>query len=76
MKEANNSNCGVENAEKGKCPWWKFDFGVLALIVVLAVVLGALNNLRVAEERRVKWFDAPADRSGLEMPRKRPRARA
>ena len=67
MKDANNSNCGVENAEKGKCPWWKFDFGVLALIVVLAVVLGALNNLRVAEERRVKWFDAPADRSGLEM---------
>lgn len=66
MKEANNSNCGVENAEKGKCPWWKFDFGVLALIVVLAVVLGALNNLRVAEERRVKWFDAPVDRSGLD----------
>ena len=66
MKEANNSSCGVENAEKGKCPWWKFDFGVLALIVVLAVVLGALNNLRVAEERRVKWFDAPVDRSGLE----------
>ena len=66
MKEANNSSCGVENAEKGKCPWWKFDFGVLALIVVLAVVLGALNNLRVAEERRVKWFDAPADRSGLD----------
>ncbi len=62
----NNSNCGAENAEKGNCPWWRFDFSVLAFIVVLAVILGALNNLRVADERRVKWFDAPADRSGLE----------
>lgn len=66
MKETNNSNCGAENAEKGKCPWWKFDFAVLALIVAVAVVLGALNNLRVADERRVKWFDAPEDRGGLE----------
>ena len=66
MKEANNSKCGVENAEKGKCPWWKFDFAVLAFIVALAVILGVLNNLRVADERRVKWFGAPVDRSGLE----------
>lgn len=62
----NNSNCDAENVEKGTCPWWRFDISVLAFIVVLAVILGALNNLRVADERRVKWFDAPADRSGLE----------
>ena len=37
-----------------------FDFVVVACILVLAMLLGGLNNLRVASERRVKWFGAPA----------------
>ena len=36
-----------------------FDLRVLAALVVLAVVLGVLNNLRVFEEQRVKWFGGP-----------------
>ena len=32
---------------------------VVAGLIILAVVLGALNNLRVYEERRVKWFGGP-----------------
>ena len=32
------------------------DFRVVLGIVLLAVVLGVLNNLRVYEEQRVKWF--------------------
>ncbi len=35
--------------------WW-----VLAAIVLGAIVLGALNNLRVYEEQRVPWFGAVA----------------
>lgn len=34
--------------------WW-----VVAGVVVLAVVLGILNNLRVYEEQRVDWFGGP-----------------
>lgn len=66
MEQTNYSNCGVENAGKGKCLWLQFDFAVVAFIVLLAILLGALNNLRVADERKVKWFDAPVDRIGLE----------
>ena len=66
MEQANYSNSGVENAGKGKSLWRQFDFAVVAIIVVLAILLGALNNLRVADERKVKWFGAPAVRSGLE----------
>lgn len=40
--------------------WRHFDFVVVACILALAILLGALNNLRVAGERKVKWFDAPA----------------
>ena len=36
-----------------------FDFRVVLGIVVLAVALGILNNLRVYEEQRVKWFGGP-----------------
>lgn len=36
-----------------------FDLRVLAALVALAVVLGVLNNLRVFEEQRVKWFGGP-----------------
>ena len=34
--------------------WRHFDFVVVAGILVLAILLGVLNNLRVAGERRVK----------------------
>ena len=43
-----------------------FELAVVVCIVVLAVLLGVLNNLRVSDERKVKWFDAPADRADLE----------
>ena len=36
-----------------------YNLAVLASILVLAVLLGILNNLRVADERKVKWFEAP-----------------
>ena len=36
-----------------------FDLRVVAALVVLAVVLGVLNNLRVFDEQRVKWFGGP-----------------
>lgn len=66
MEQTNYSNCGVENAGKGKCLWLQFDFAVVAFIVLLAILLGILNNLRVADERKVKWFGAPADLGGQE----------
>ncbi len=66
MEQANHSNCGVDSDGKVKCLWRQFDFAVVGFIVVLAVILGALNNLRVADERKVKWFGAPADLSGQE----------
>ncbi len=40
-----------------------FDWRVLACIVGLAIALGILNNLRVYEEQRVKWFGGPAVQS-------------
>ena len=36
-----------------------FNWVVLAALVVLSGVLGILNNLRVHEERKVKWFGGP-----------------
>ena len=36
-----------------------FDVRVVLAIVLLAVVLGVLNNLRVYEEQRVNWFGGP-----------------
>lgn len=48
--------------------WW-----VLAAIVLGAIVLGVLNNLRVYEDQRVPWFGAgePAgDAAGAEGARK------
>ena len=36
-----------------------YNLAVLAGILALAVLLGILNNLRVADERKVKWFEAP-----------------
>ena len=43
-----------------------FDLAVVACIIALAVLLGILNNLRVSDERKVKWFGAPADRADQE----------
>ncbi len=36
------------------------DIRVVLGIVGLSIVLGVLNNLRVYEEQRVKWFGGPA----------------
>ena len=38
-----------------------FNLTLVLCIVALAVLLGVLNNLRVADERKVGWFAAPAD---------------
>ena len=46
-----------------------FDLAVVAYIIVLAVLLGVLNNLCVADERKVKWFGAPVDKGDLETAR-------
>ena len=43
--------------------WREYNLAVLASILALAVLLGVLNNLRVADERKVKWFGAPAARA-------------
>lgn len=51
------------NAGKGRSVWRHFNIAVVACILALAALLGILNNLRVAVERRVKWFDAPTDHS-------------
>ena len=40
-----------------------YNLAVLASILALAVLLGVLNNLRVADERKVKWFEAPEVRT-------------
>ena len=40
-----------------------YNLAVLAGILALAVLLGILNNLRVANERKVKWFEAPEVRT-------------
>ena len=40
-----------------------YNLVVLASILALAVLLGVLNNLRVADERKVKWFEAPEVRT-------------
>ena len=42
-----------------------YDLAVVASILALAILLGVLNNLRVADERKVKWFESPAVRTDL-----------
>ena len=39
-----------------KAEFKSFNLVVLAGMLLLAVVLGILNNLRVDEDYRVKWF--------------------
>ena len=49
-----------------KCIGRHIDFAVVAGIVALALILGVLNNLRVADERKVWWFGAPTDSDDFE----------
>ena len=42
-----------------------FDWRVVLGLLVVAVILGALNNLRVFEEQRVEWFGGPVS-GGME----------
>ena len=51
----------VDN-ERGKSLWQRFNLVVVGCIVLLAILLGVLNNLRFADERKVKWFGTSADR--------------
>ena len=46
----------------GKSLWQRFNLVVVGCIVLLAILLGVLNNLRFADERKVKWFGTSADR--------------
>ena len=61
------TRCGDVDGEIPQKGRLRFDPVVLVCILVLAVLLGVLNNLRVADDCKVKWFDAPADRSNHEM---------
>ena len=61
MEEKNLSESGGGNLGDGVWRW--FNIVVVACILALSVLLGVLNNLRVADERKVKWFGAPADRA-------------
>ncbi len=36
-----------------------FNWMVIAIMVLLSVLLGVLNNLRVDEEKKVSWPGAP-----------------
>lgn len=56
--------CGDKVRGSGKSLLKRFDIVVIVGIITLAILLGALNNLRVADERKVKWFGVPADRVG------------
>ena len=62
----NDAETEKESTLEGGVPvrklWREFDLVVLTCILVLAVLLGVLNNLRVADERKVKWFEAPEAR--------------
>ena len=46
--------------------WRHIDIMVVVDIVVLAVLLGIVNNLRVADEQKVKWFGGPTERIGMQ----------
>ena len=63
MEETNLSDSADGTLGNGRSIWQWFNIAVVACILVLAVLLGILNNLRVADERKVKWFEAPADRA-------------
>ena len=62
--DANKAGISVRRNRKSLCR--HFDFVMVACILLLSILLGVLNNLRVAGERRVKWFDAPATLDDLE----------
>ena len=69
MEPTNDSIRDVPKGGIAGMPWRHFDVAVVACIIALAVILGILNNLRVADERKAKWFGAPADRTDLETAR-------
>lgn len=46
----------------GHFNWW-----VVAGVLAAAIVLGCINNLRVYDERRVKWFGGAMVGSGEEL---------
>lgn len=60
------NRAGMSVGRNRKRLWRHLDFFVLASILVLAILLGVLNNLRVVGERRVNWFGAPAILDDLE----------
>ena len=43
---------------------FRFNLAVLSGIVLLAVILGVVNNLRVYEEQRVPWFGGGQEEIG------------
>ena len=59
MEETNFSDSVDGTLGNGRSIWRWFNIAVVACILVLAVLLGILNNLRVADERKVKWFEPP-----------------
>jgi hypothetical protein len=61
MEEKNLSESGGGNLGDGVWRW--FNIAVVACILALSVLLGVLNNLRVSEERRVKWFGDSANQA-------------
>ncbi len=66
MEPTNDSSHGGSHVGIFRILWRHFNLVVVTCIIALAMLLGILNNLRVADERKVKWFDAPADRADLE----------
>ena len=57
---------GVENGRILKKLCRRFDSIVLLWILGLVIILGVLNNLRVADERKVWWFGAPTESGNFE----------
>ena len=55
-----------EDGIPGNGMWRWFNIVVVACILALSALLGVLNNLRFADERKVKWFGPPADQDEQE----------
>ncbi|MCQ2389782.1 MAG: hypothetical protein MJ240_00035 [Kiritimatiellae bacterium] len=43
---------------------WRFNWIVVVAIIVLAMLLGIANNLRVYEEQRIPWTGPETHQSG------------
>ena len=59
LVSARNAKEALKMKRKMKRILRLFNWWVVAGIVVLAILLGILNNLRVYEEQRVTWFGGP-----------------